>query len=161
MTIRDQTVELEEILRALETESGRRWFGQLGLMEGELQQLENRSGRQLPEPVAWWLRHSNGGEWVWKPPTSERYYVMLDANSIEDVAKFIARDLPGMFPFASDGGSKYFVLDETNRHGRGANSIWGVPAGAPFEDRLEYIASDIAMFLRQMIEGSVGRRISQ
>jgi hypothetical protein len=129
-------------------EADNRWFSLGGLSQEELTAFEAEIGLGIPPQVRELLTYSRGGEWAGK-----RLVQFFERTSFRDVNTELQKWLPGAFAFASDGGSKWYLVDVSNRLGRGEGKVWSLPAAAPFASEARYVAEDIPAFVRWMVEG--------
>jgi hypothetical protein len=127
--------------------SDERWGNPGGLSDERLAALEAELGRPVPEPIRRLLRYTASSEWSGPRPVQFFGY-----HNIRDVNQRMPPRLQGLFAFASDAGSKDYLLDEEGRLGKGAGAIFSVPAGAPLPSMLKFIAPDLPAFIGWMAE---------
>ena len=136
---------LAELFQCIENDE--RWFYLSPSEESDLSEVENKLGKEIPPAVRELYKYIGGSEWAGK-----RLVQFFDLAALYDVNLELPKWLAGTFAFAADGGPLWYIVDIKNTLGKGENTVWSLPAGAPFVSEARYIAIDMAEFVQWMIE---------
>lgn len=87
------------------------WYLQPGVIESELERLEQKFGFKLPADYRELMRWSNGGDFQ----LGERYFRLWSVADVEDANTVVQvqRWIPNALAIANDAGDFWYLLDYT------------------------------------------------